>query len=173
MKVRLGHVSNSSSSSFIVISHNTPKETHIPKFDEISIPYRGGCYQFGWDWEKHQTFGSRLNFAAIQANIKAARDAYNEKGECRYNEHYMERLKPSDEWLVMLKDVLREEFGDIDITLSITDDCYIDHQSNVGDGQNYEMFNSREDLKAFLFNEGSYIKTGNDNEEAPQGWYDE
>ena len=81
----------------------------------------------------------------------------------------------------MLEEVLKEAFGIEDVDVNIWADendanghfAYIDHQSNCGDGENTEMFESKEALQAWLFGENSYVMTGNDNEEAPPGFYDE
>jgi hypothetical protein len=77
------------------------------------------------------------------------------------------------EWREMLEEVIKENTGAIDIDWRISTDyhppegytwAYIDHQSAACEGSNTEMFNSRDDLKNFLFCPDSLIQTGNDNE---------
>ena len=70
----------------------------------------------------------------------------------------------------MLKDVCAEKFN-LKIALKTEFDedekyaYYIDHQSSVIEGQNMDMFQSKDTLYRFLADsENSYIQGGNDNE---------
>ena len=143
-KTRRGFISNSSSSSFIVIGDNI----NIPFFDEqiLRIPESfEGTDEFGWSIDDHTDIGSRINFAYMQAKLTD-------------NENYLE----------MLADVLKTQFeiDYIEYALDVDDwesehHGYIDHQS-VG-GNNIRMFESEETLIRFIFGEDSYIHTDNDN----------
>ena len=145
MKIRNGFVSNSSSSSFIVIGSGTKIIPHC--LGELFVPGDfGGNTEFGWEVEMYDSFGDRLNFAYIQAT---------------YN----------SEWLEMLEEVIKENMNVTSINWNITtkwDDKekvhgYIDHQSSACDNRNVEMFDSKEDLCDFLFCTDSYIQGDNDN----------
>jgi hypothetical protein len=154
MKIRNGFVSNSSSSSFVVIGTSAlsiPGRLSSREFnsaDELNVPEDfGGNTEFGWDEIQYDDFGSRLNFAYLQT------------------EH-----RP--EWLELLEDILREIYKVKTINWNITTSYdkipgkvwgYIDHQSHADEGKNTEIFNSRHDLVHFLFAEDSYIQGDNDN----------
>lgn len=163
MKIRSGFVSNSSSSSFIVISQNGEDESYeLRKKYEAGITTlvvdgKLGHTEFGWEHEEYNDFGSKLVFAYLQA-------------------HYL--IENKDErgkmWLAMLEEVVKENLGVNEIEWNVTttynnDDektwAYIDHQSASCEGENTEMFVDKISLKSFLFNTYSYIETGNDNGE--------
>ena len=76
----------------------------------------------------------------------------------------------------MLINVCKEKFN-LEIHIldpeSISSFAYIDHQSGpVEDPSIIEMFDSEDKLLDFLASNDSYIATGNDNDDAPEGWYD-
>jgi len=155
-KYRSGFVSNSSSSSFIVINSNPSKYSLKKSFTGQTFYINGedGETEFGWGPETISDTYSRINFAAIQA-------LYAE------NEH--------PEFKKMLERVIRKHTGAkgvawrISIEWSRTPEkgvkynCYIDHQSAYTEGSNIGMFESEQTLKNFLFGEGSYIELDNDN----------
>jgi len=151
VKIRQGFVSNSSSSSFVVISNNGtyPDLSHL-KGEALSVCGRkdAGEREFGWQQEEYSDWPSKLNFAFLQTTYMAE----DRGAEC----------------LKMLEDVIFEETGAVSITWAKDDACsydaYIDHQSNAGEGENTEIFNSKDDLRDFIFCSGSYLQCGNDNE---------
>lgn len=162
MKIRQGFVSNSSSSSFVVIGNenfcNTPNPEELSwnKFslgynDEILIPNTfGGETEFGWgpySTGEYSDFATRLNFAALQ---------------CKYSEN--------PEYSKMLSNVIKNKFGIDYINLftenegyEVNHDGYIDHQSSAVYGANLEIFDSEETLENFIFSKDSYIVLDNDN----------
>ena len=167
-------VSNSSSSSFIVIA-NKIEQKYLPKISikKISVPTKDyGKYSFGWEFTHYKDFWSKLNFCAIQLHdlFKCCNDPINE-----YERDYYKKYK-FDNRLKMLQKVCKEKFNlDVKVKLEYEDsekwDYYIDHQSSVTEARNMDMFENEDILYRFLGNEeNSYISGGNDNECAEGYW---
>jgi len=150
LKTRNSFVSNSSSSSFIVIGRGKHSYPAVDN-DTFTIGV-GGETEFGWNRDTISDVWSRINFAWLQANY----------------------LTTSEE-MAMLFSVLREHLDVKHIESVIVRSYrqadsdselvwgYIDHQSNATEGENLEMFNSEKDLADFLFARGSRIELNNDN----------
>lgn len=166
MKYRSGFVSNSSSSSFIVIepltgSISIDKRTVLDG-DVLVVDRHTGYGEFGWEQDTHHDFGSKLIFAFCQADY-LLNNPYKSEGT-----HNQGR-----KWMDMLEKVLKDVLDVKEVVWNITtkygeetegrDHVYIDHQSASYEGSNTEMFESEQTLKSFLFNPRSYIETGNDN----------
>jgi hypothetical protein len=151
MKIRKGFVSNSSSSSFIVIGKDEYFEGDL--LDENKIFHIGnneGEITFGWGPEIIYCIKSKINFAYLI---------------CLYNEN--------ETWKEMLFDLIKKETKCNNIQIHLTTYDWgkneenlkygsIDHQS-VENGVNTEMFYSVENLKNFIFSNNSYIELDNDN----------
>jgi len=171
MKMRQGFVSNSSSSSFIIMGNEqqpiAPKHKISPYEKSLTIPDDlGGETQFGWQVQKYSTFEDRLNWAALGATYKAIK---REAG--RYSDYYYKRLKPNKKWLNMLIKVLKKDFCLTHVDIRFNDDNmndvgYIDHQSGPADRpENFEFFKNEDSLRQWLYASGSQILCGNDNDD--------
>jgi hypothetical protein len=66
MKIRYGFIANSSSSSFLVVSHDGKYDFN--QVDELRVPQTfGGEVEFGRQCVDYKDFGSKLNFALMLA----------------------------------------------------------------------------------------------------------
>ena len=147
MKTRIGFVSNSSSSSFVVIDAKDGYDVlHSHTHSNLLEVGVVGEKEFGWGPEKLKDIYDRINFSYLQAID------LNKK-----------------EWFDMLEKVIKENSKIERISVIINNDYessflgYIDHQSSAREGCNTEMFESEQRLKDFIFGKGSFIKLDNDN----------
>lgn len=162
MKVRSGFVSNSSSSSFVIIGNGSFLDPNVSH--ELNVPQDlGGELEFGWGPETITDIGSRINFAYLQAQ-------YVNKTNETLLEKAMEATGEYHPWFIMLENVLKKNLGVGKINWNIMTDSYtdefggyIDHQSSSREGKNTEIFDSEEILEQFIFASDSKIELDNDN----------
>jgi len=156
MKNRNGFVSNSSSSSFVVIG---TKEQEIPKLHSayqnhrvLMIPQTfGGHYDFTESMESYDTFADRLNFAALVAWYKEGPGGYN--------------MSNSD-WTTMLEEVLIEDIDIDEIKINFVSDenyCQYLNPLSVTEGEiphnshpahtpeTCSMFRDKDTLRQWLY----------------------
>lgn len=189
MKVRSDYVSNSSSSSFIVITPTGSDNTstimsqfahYKEDWQAYEFPNTAYKHQFGWEWEDTCTFGGKLNFVGLQ--LCYLLELKMSKRKTSYKLKY--EGKDFDRLYDMVRKVCKEKFGfnaklNTDVFkvglwenpdkggyythLDMDYDYYIDHQSCATEASCMEMFDSEDALYDFLRTEDSYIRGGNDN----------
>lgn len=189
MKERTDYVSNSSSSSFIVISN--AKETneedvikrefskYTEEYSEYLFPNKKYKFTFGWEFENSCLFGEKLNFIGLQLLYILCMKINGTKSQyCEVNPQ-----TDFDKYYAMVRKVCLERFG-IKVKLDTSNlsvnlwegtsdkfvhsvnmgyEMYIDHQSSVEEGSCMDMFESEDAMYDFLSNSNSYVEGGNDN----------
>ena len=156
MKIRNGFVSNSSSSSFVIIDYKNKPSKIDMGIDTLIVSQEMGKNQFGWEEETSFDWGSKVIFCYLQTLY--ARNKYS-----KFNLF-------ADTWLDMLETVIKDYTGckKIEWLLSIENytaenNSWIDHASSAVENRNTKMFDTYEDLARFIFGNKSFIQTGNDN----------
>lgn len=158
MKTRSSFISNSSSSSFIVIGDSGCRDNLRPsEFDDTYVIGEYGETQFGWTPEDIQDIDSRINFCHLQSKYL----------DGKYDDMIESVIKVNSK-IKHIHSILTDDYySDISIDNNPpryqTKWGYIDHQSAAYEGQNLEMFESESTLEKFIFDSGSYIHTDNDN----------
>lgn len=159
MKFRNGFVSNSSSSSFIVIRETEELSTESldRRIDEEGVLHLGqeGETEFGWSPDTYHDIWSKLNVAWLALNfygvykedlaLMSEKEFDVEFGRQRYLLQAVQTHYPQ---------VKRIDFKVED------GDAYIDHQSV---DSIREPLCSVEAVERFVFNPLSYVETDNDN----------
>lgn len=157
MKVRIGFVSNSSSSSFVVVSDGIlDQETEDAFIESIRkkhvkfVPFQNGAEcKFGWEEKEYNDVDTKLNWAFLQA-------------------YYAKKQMANEKPLALLRLLFKCHRIDIDecaLDKAVDSDlAYIDHQSCCYESERHlDIFKSSVKLRSFLFDSRSRLVTGNDN----------
>ena len=169
MKNRKDFVSNSSSSSFIVITDSGVFDASRSRgLEVVSLPNQElGETGFGWQTERYRDFWSKLNWCAIAVSDKREMEKDESSEERRKKEIFKPWFRAAD-MEQKLKDVCRELGYDVEVRQKDGEDSwdygYVDHQSAIYmEPANARMFETTKALRDFLTNSGSYIDNSNDN----------
>ena len=157
MKIRKGFVSNSSSSSFVVIDMINVPEKMSFLGDRLVVNAELGETEFGWGPLVIQGWGSMVIFAYLQTTY----DKYS-------NEYYLNMLESVIKKHLRIEHIewkIKDGFTEEDGGIGDNDHGYIDHASRSSDDQNMQMFNNEEVLTHFIFGVNSHIYLDNDNRE--------
>lgn len=144
---------NSSSSHSISLSDSSIISDEmmdtIPLNEDGDIVLSGG--EFGWQWEKFNDAFTKANYCAVYVVL--------------YSPHLTDRLVK----------VIKDQTGANNVIFNISDDVnsstysYIDHDSyDVAEA----AFGSDDVLRRFIFDKKSILYLGNDNEIAPDKFYE-
>lgn len=149
---------SSSTHSFTISNKGDYLFDDLPVDKDGDIVLTGG--EFGWQWVKYTNILTKANYCAVFAIIQ------EEYGDSHYKDILTEvLLENSTSGATGVKYNINTRYSSEDES----DYSYIDHQS-VDDVRN--IFKTKESLKDFIFNTESVLYTGNDNESAPDRFYD-
>lgn len=144
MKIRQGFVSNSSSSSFIVIGDNINRSNM--NLGQLNYSMFDGESDFGWQEEIYTSIYDKLNWAILIQNAHS-----NYKNVHAIQDFIYEALLPYG--ITFL--------SNIDEIEALLESGNIDHQSF--ESENASMWDNHTKMAQWLLSSDSYIKNGNDN----------
>jgi hypothetical protein len=139
--IRTGVWETNSSSCHSVSIANETKEFVLDSLypdDFRVINIYGG--EFGWEWERYNDAETKANYAAQQ-------------------------FSNNEDILDLIKEVIIEQTGAVDVKFVNLDSGYVDHDS-VG-----ILDSDKESLRQFIFNKNSWLFLGNDNSRAEPNFY--
>lgn len=149
------NVFETNSSSSHSISLSDPSISNDGMMDTISLDKNGDIVlsggEFGWQWEKFSDALTKANYCAVYVSLYR------------------------DDLINQLIDVIKDQTGANNVILDISDDynntnwSYIDHDSLDVVAA---VFGSNDVLRRFIFNKKSILYLGNDNETAPDMFYE-
>lgn len=192
MKIRNGFISNSSSSSFVLISNRgnydpdeimkylKKKKSKYSLYEttyRLNLPIKSGCFCFGRQYKNYKTLADKLNL--ITYFILSRKIYCNSSVEDWEKTHQMEEMVENAVKTVLIRRSCerghRPGENEIDVSLAFDYNAMfmssqnrygevldVDHQSDSP--ENMKMFESSKAMYNFLFNDASAICNGSDEE---------
>lgn len=97
--------------------------------------------EFGWEKDYHYDFTTKLSYLLTDIKCSTGSNDISQTSQ-----------------FAVVSDLLQEKLG---VTLQVTGNGYIDHQSV---GTAVYLVNNKQELSDFLFGSNSCVETGNDND---------
>lgn len=201
MKIRHGFVSNSSSSSFLIINSMGENPQTLPeccidpdahfnymkevwadmpgqenmtyRYVNLTLPHPEGEMEFGWQWEKYNGVLDKLNYATILLlTTESVKDKWKIKEWIKKlcQKHLPDGMEGPGKKVILS---IYYDYNKVHWDSPAETTASIDHQSVPPENTDcLRIFDSMEILEDFLFSPNSKIYCGNDNEDAPPGYYD-
>jgi hypothetical protein len=146
---------NSSSSHALIVGDGKTRTPPMSREEARSGIITVGLGEYGWEWRRFYRLVNKLSYLTT--------DLSGGTVEGLDPEDNARQLRERSEGFAALSSVVREYTG---CALEVfASDGYVDHQSA---GRGAELCGDLPQLRAFLFAEGSYLETGNDNSPAPK-----
>jgi len=156
VKYRHGFISNSSSSSYIIIGNSSydrldPLYNRNSNTFDPSLITKSDFIEFGWGPYTVQDVQARIVFTMIQVEAMI-RNPYG------YDEFKGWKTPEGQMLIEVIKEV-----SDLQLIWKLPSGAYIDHQSRADEDRNIEMFKDKETLKQWIYCNDSKIVLDNDN----------
>lgn len=173
---------NSSSSHSISIAEEASMmmDNSLMADQDGIVTLTGG--EFGWEWAKYNDATTKANYVAVMILHLKNDIAYYKENVGKPDNSYWQGLPQwaSENYETVIKnfqDLLKDQIGCTKLEMNLSSDykeanySYIDHQS-IEDIKDVEWLLDKEKIRQFIFNQNSWLFTGNDNDTAEPDFYD-
>jgi hypothetical protein len=155
IRQKVFETNSSSSHSLTINPEMATQATFSPAVQRKGV-YRVAKGEYGWDWKMYCTLENKLRYLFTQLFSKDIDYSSAEEATAA--------LRSEEPRFDLLCRLVEEHTG-VRLLAQAKSSGYIDHQS---EGVGLDLFLDEQRLKSFLFNEESFVGTGNDN--SYPGW---